>query len=75
MKASDALNMVPIGSSEEERDRAKSWMNFAAQQCRNCDYYKNQRDRALDIMERLCRTFGDSAMAIEAEKLLEECGR
>jgi hypothetical protein len=44
-RASDVLDGAPLGSAEEERLRAKAWMDTAAQNERNTDYYRNARDR------------------------------
>lgn len=43
-RASEGLDAVPIGSAEEERMRARAWMDTAAQHCRNEEYW---RDRAI----------------------------
>ena len=44
-QASDELDGYTLGTAEEERLRAKAWMDTAAQNERNTDYYRNARDR------------------------------
>ncbi len=44
-QASDELDGYPLGTAEEERRRAKAWMDTAAQAYRDIDYFQNARDR------------------------------
>jgi UDP-2-acetamido-3-amino-2,3-dideoxy-glucuronate N-acetyltransferase len=39
---STALDALPIGTAEEERSRAKAWMDDAARHLRNSDYWKDR---------------------------------
>jgi hypothetical protein len=40
--ASDELNNAPLLTAEEERLRAKVWMDTAAFHCRNEEYYRKR---------------------------------
>jgi len=41
-RPSDELDGLPLGTAEEERQRAKAWMDTAAQNQRNADYWRRQ---------------------------------
>lgn len=45
---STALDALPLGTAEEERFRAKAWMDDAARYCRNSDYWERQYRRAME---------------------------
>lgn len=45
-RASAELDAVPLGSAEEERLRARGWMDTAAQHCRNEEYWRNRATKA-----------------------------
>jgi hypothetical protein len=40
--ASDELDAIPLADAETERYRAKSWMDCAAQFCRDSEYWRNR---------------------------------
>lgn len=61
-KASDELNNIPLGTAEEERQRAKGWCDTAAQHCRNEDYW---RTRALTAEEALTQRQKPATRAID----------
>jgi len=49
-KCSDELDGLKLGTAEEERQRAKLWMDTAAQHGRNEDYWRNRCRKAEEIV-------------------------
>lgn len=43
--AAEFLDNVSLGHSEQERQLARNWINTAAQESRNKEYYKAERDK------------------------------
>jgi hypothetical protein len=49
-KASDELDGIKLGTAEEERERAKLWMDTAAQHLRNEDYWRHRCVKAEQLI-------------------------
>jgi len=50
---SDELDGIPIGSAEQERRRAKAWMDTAAQHLRNEHYWRKRAEAAEEKVREL----------------------
>jgi broad specificity polyphosphatase/5'/3'-nucleotidase SurE len=46
IRASDELDGLALGTVQEERERAKNWMDTAAQHCKNEFYWKARAEKA-----------------------------
>lgn len=68
-KASEQLDGLVMGTAEEERQRAKAWMDTAAQHCRNEEYW---RERAKRVERNVAREKSEHQQAVE--KLLRGIG-
>lgn len=54
---SDELDKIPLGTAQEERQRAKNWFNSYAQESRNTAYYRDYRQREVtDVNKQLSLT-------------------
>jgi hypothetical protein len=73
---SDELDGLPLGTAEEERWRAKQWMDSAAQHARGEAYLKKERDELLRFVQvvagRLAGMTGDMQAVWERNKMLVE---
>jgi hypothetical protein len=54
-KASDELDGIRLGTAEEERERAKLWMDTAAQHLRNEEYWRNRCRKAEEVIHEFVR--------------------
>jgi len=50
---SDELDRIPIESPEQERRRAKAWMDTAAQHLRNEEYWRGRAQAAEDRLREM----------------------
>ena len=57
--ASDELDGIKLGTAEEERARAKAWMDGAAQHLRNEEFWRREAERLYRICKAAERRFHD----------------
>lgn len=61
-KPSDELDSIPLGTPEEERSRAKQWMDQAAANQRDVDYWRDKRAYPAEECVRLQKAAYDADM-------------
>ena len=65
-KPSDEMDSIPLEDAQTERNRAKSWMDSAAQFCRNEEYWRKRAKKA----EKLCETSEEIQRIIKLKAFL-----
>jgi len=65
-KASDELDGIKLGTAEEERQRAKLWMDTAAQHGRNEDYWRNRCRKAEEVIHEFVKQAAKAGYTISS---------
>jgi hypothetical protein len=66
-KFSDELDGLKLGTAEEERHRAKLWMDTAAQHGRNEEYWRNRCRKAEEVINEFVKQAGKAGYTISAK--------
>ena len=63
--ASDELDGIKLGTAEEERHRAKLWMDTAAQHARNEEYWRKRSHKAEHLIHSTLKAASEAGYDIE----------